>query len=254
MELESKVIWITGASSGIGRALAIQLAQDNTVIASGRSWEKLLKLKEEVPEIVIRQADVTQPSELSFTCSFIEQLFGKLDMLIANAGHCEYMDVRRFDSSVAWRMMETNYMGFVYSLEASLPLLRRAESPHIIAMSSSSVYAGLPRAEAYSASKAAISQFMESLAADLKPEGFTLSVIHPGFVDTELTRHNDFPMPLIMTPDKAAKRIIDGIQRERFTIDFPKPLTWVLKLLKSTPFSVRHRITGSLSRNAQHEL
>ena len=254
MELENKVIWITGASSGIGRALAVQLAQENTVIASGRCWEKLLQLKEDVPEIVIRQADVTQPSELAYTCRFIEQLFGKLDMLIANAGHCEYMDVRHFDSSIAWRMMETNYMGFVYSLEASLPLLRRAESPHIVAMSSSSVFAGLPRAEAYSASKAAISQFMESLAADLKPEGFNLSVIHPGFVDTDLTRHNDFPMPLIMTPDKAAKRIIRGIAREQFSIDFPRTLTWLLRCLKSTPFFVRHRITGSLSRNAQHEL
>ena len=254
MILQNKIIWITGASSGIGRALAMQLASENTVIATSRSWEKLLTLKEDVPEIIIRQADVTQPSELAFTARFIEQLFGRLDMLIANAGHCEYLDVQSFDSSIAWRMMETNYMGFVYSLEACLALLRRSEAPHIVAMSSSSVYAGLPRAEAYSASKAAISQFMESLAADLKPEGFRLSVIHPGFVETDLTKQNDFAMPLIMTPTKAAKRIIDGLERERFNIDFPKTLTWVLRCLKSTPFSIRHRITGSLSRNAHHEL
>ena len=254
MELHNKVIWITGASSGIGRALAKQLAEDNTVIASARSWEKLMALKSEVPEIVIRQADVTAPGELAYTCSFIEQLFGKLDILIANAGHCEYLDVRQFDSSIAWRMMETNYMGFVYTLESCLHLLRRSENPYIVAMSSSSVYAGLPRAEAYSAAKAAISQFMESLAADLKPEGFTLSVIHPGFVETELTKQNDFPMPLIMAPEQAAKHIVKGLENEQFTIDFPKSLVWLLRCLKSAPYRIRHHITSNLSRNVRHEL
>ncbi|MEE2730435.1 MAG: SDR family NAD(P)-dependent oxidoreductase [Pseudomonadota bacterium] len=254
MELRNNVIWITGASSGIGRALAIQLARYNTVIATARSQDKLLQLKEEVPEIVIRHTDVTQMSQLADTSAFIDHMFGRLDCLIANAGHCEYLDVRHFDSGVARRMMETNYLGFVYTLESCLHLLRLSDHPHIVAMSSSSVYAGLPRAEAYSAAKAAISQFMESLASDLKPEGFALSVIHPGFVDTELTRDNDFPMPLLMSSEQAATRIIKGIEHGRFNIDFPKPLTWVLRCLRSTPHFLRHRITSSLSRNVYHDL
>ncbi|HAG93107.1 MAG: short-chain dehydrogenase [Pseudomonadales bacterium] len=252
--LENKVIWITGASSGIGKALAIRLAKTNTVIATSRSQEKLEQLKREYPAIVIKQADVTKPAELASVCGFIEQIFGKLDVLLANAGHCEYLDVRHFDSSIALRMIETNYMGFVYAIESCLHLLRRSETPHIVAVSSSSVYLGLPRAEAYSASKAAVTQFMESLAADLTPEGFSLSVIHPGFVDTELTRQNDFPMPFLMQPDAAAQRIIQGLNRGQYNIDFPKGLTWILRCLRQTPHLIRHRITSSLSRNMQHEL
>jgi short-subunit dehydrogenase len=252
--MQNKIIWITGASSGIGKALATELAKTNTVIATSRSQEKLELLKHESPSIVIKQADVTMPAELAAVGGFIEQIFGKLDVLVANAGHCEYLDVRNFDSSIALRMMETNYMGFVYTIESCLPLLRRSETPHIAAVSSSSVYLGLPRAEAYSASKAAVTQFMESLAADLMSEGFRLSVVHPGFVDTELTQQNDFPMPFLMQPDAAAQRIIQGLNSGSFNIDFPKGLTWMLRCLKQTPHLLRHRITSSLSRNMQHEV
>lgn len=252
--IENKIIWITGASSGIGKALALHLARNNTVIASARSQQKLDQLKKECPNLVIHQADVTSPIELESTCKFIDKLFGHLDMVIANAGHCEYLDVRNFDSSVARRMIEVNYMGFVYTVEASLSLLRRAQAPHLAAMSSSSVYAGLPRAEAYSASKAAVTQFMECLVADLKQEGFTLSVIHPGFVDTDLTQQNDFNMPLLMTTNAAARRIVRGLEKGQFNIEFPKGLTWALRCLKMFPAFIRHRITSSLSRNMQHEL
>lgn len=252
--MKNKIIWITGASGGIGKALALQLSEHNTVIATARNLEKLEQLKTEAPSVLIRQADITQPAELHSACNFIMQLFERLDVVIANAGQCEYMDVKEFDSSIALRMMQINYMGFVYTIEACLALLRRAKSPHIVAMSSSSVYLGLPRAEAYSASKAAVTQFMESLAADLTPEGFKLSVIHPGFVDTELTQQNDFPMPLIMNTQKAAEIIIQGLDKGKFNIDFPKGLTWILRCLKATPYFIKHRITGSLSRNIQHEI
>jgi len=252
--MENRIIWITGASSGIGRALALQLAAHNTVIASARSAEKLRSLKAQAPQIIVQTADVNKPAELNAVASHIEQLYGHLDLLIANAGCCEYMDVNCFDSSIAERMMYTNYLGFIYTLEAALPLLRRSRIPYIAAMSSSAVYAGLPRAEAYSASKAAISQFMESLAADMRPEGFRLSVIHPGFVDTELTRSNDFPMPMLMNVENAAERIIDGLNKGKYNIEFPKTLTWVLRALSAIPWFLRHRITSSLSRNAQHGL
>lgn len=252
--IQNKIIWITGASSGIGKSLALQLAKNNTVIASARNQEKLQQLRSEAAGIVIKQADVTKPEELISACRAIDQSFGKIDMVIANAGHCEYMDVKQFDSGIAKRMMDTNYMGFIYTLKASLDLLRKSKTPHIVAMSSSSVFAGLPRAEAYSASKAAISQFMESLSADLKPEGFMLSVIHPGFIDTELTQQNDFAMPLLMSSEDAAKRIISDLGKGRFNIEFPKGLTWILRCLKATPYFIRHRITSILSRNVQHEL
>ncbi|MDY6922124.1 MAG: SDR family NAD(P)-dependent oxidoreductase [Pseudomonadota bacterium] len=251
--MQDRVIWITGASSGIGKALTRQLVQHNQVIATARSEDKLAQLQAEMPQLKIIPADVTQPDQLAAAAQQIETDFGHLDLLIANAGHCEYLDVRQFDSALVRRMMEVNFMGFIHTLEVALPLLRRSRYPQLAAMSSSSVYAGLPRAEAYSASKAAITQFMESLAADLRPEGFSLSVIHPGFVDTDLTRNNNFPMPLIMAPDQAASRIIRGLARQRFNIDFPKGLTWTLRFLKTIPYVLRHRITASMSRNTQHE-
>ncbi len=251
--LKGRVIWLTGASSGIGEGLAIRLAQHNQVFISARSEDALNNLSKQHKNLHSAAADVTDLGQLTAVCRDIEAQFGRLDMLLANAGTCEYLDVKHFDSGCAQRMMDINYMGFVKSLEAALPLLRRSSHPYIAAVSSSSIFAGLPRAQCYSASKAAITQFMECMAADLRSEGFTLSTIHPGFVDTPLTKHNDFPMPMLVSTNKAVSHIIKGLERTKYNIEFPKTLSFLLKLIKFTPPFLRHSITGSMSRNPAHE-
>ena len=251
-ELNEKVIWITGASSGIGKSLALALAENNIVVASSRNEKRLEALAKTNPNIQALPADVTNPENLANVARDIQRGFGRLDLLIANAGDCIYLDVNAFDSFAAKSMIDTNYLGFVYTLEAALPLLRQSKAPYICAISSSSIYAGLPRAAAYSASKAAISQFMECLAADLRHEGFHLSVVHPGFVDTPLTQANDFPMPFMVSPQQSVKHILKGLERTQFNIEFPKRLTLLLKSLKLAPPFIRHRITSKLSRNASH--
>ncbi len=167
---------------------------------------------------------------------------GGLDIAFLNAGICEYVDVATFDSAVFERTMKTNFLSMVYGIEAMLPLLREGRQPQLIGMSSTVAYRGLPRAEAYGASKAAIKHLFESLQIDLQRDGIAVSVVCPGFVRTPLTDRNDFPMPFLVEVDEAARRIVDGIEARRPEIHFPKRFSIPFKLLALLP----HRLYGAL--------
>lgn len=248
-KMKDRIIWITGATSGIGKALCDSLSAENTVIASGRSAINHIQNGTSNENIHWLAADVTKLHEMKYIANYIDRKFGALDMVICNAGDCQYLEPNHFDTEIIAKMLNVNFFGFINTLSASLPLLRKSNTPYIVAISSSSAYAGLPRAAAYSASKAAISQFMECLVADLKNEGFAFSIVHPGFVDTPLTQKNDFPMPFILSATECSKRIISGLRKQKYNIDFPKPLTILLKLLQHSPPAIRHHITAKLSRS-----
>ncbi len=242
--LNDRRIWITGASSGIGQALAGALAkQGNQVIISGRSADRLEETRRLCPDriqalpfdVVSRQANLDAARS-------IESTFGFLDVVVLNAGTCEYLDVQSFDTELVRRVNETNYMGFVHGVEASLPLLRKGNSPYLVGMSSTVAYTGLPRAEAYGASKAAIRHFLQSLRVDLAAEGIDVSIICPGFVKTPLTDLNDFAMPLRITSDEAARYIVRGMQRRQHEIAFPPLFVAFIKLLALLPSRLRNRL------------
>jgi len=123
----------------------------------------------------------------------------------------------------------------VYGIEAVLPLLRQSPAPQLVGMSSTVAYRGLPRSEAYGASKAAIKNLFESLQIDLAREAFRVSVVCPGFVRTPLTDRNDFPMPFRIEADEAARRIVDGIEAGKPEIHFPRRFSLLFKLMTLLP-------------------
>jgi NAD(P)-dependent dehydrogenase (short-subunit alcohol dehydrogenase family) len=231
-------VWVTGASAGIGRAVVMELVRRGArVIASARNEQALNELARECggDRAVVLPLDVADRQANLRAAETIRQRFGGLDIAFFNAGICEYVDVMKFDSSMFERTMQTNFLSMVYGIEASLPLLRAGLHPQLVGMSSTVAYRGLPRAEAYGASKAAIKHLFESLDLDLMKDGIAVSIVCPGFVKTPLTDRNDFPMPFRIEADEAACRIVDGIEARRPEIHFPKRFSLLFKLLSLLP-------------------
>jgi short-subunit dehydrogenase len=228
----NRCIWITGASSGLGRALAQQLAgAGNFVIVSARSQSALSDLALQFPgKIKILPLDVSNTMDLQKTAAQLRDITDYLDMVICAAGICEYEDNLLFDAKSYERTMDVNFLGVVRTLNVALPLLKKSQTrPHFIAISSLSSCVGFPRAEAYGSSKAALNYFMQSLRADLVNIPLDLSIVRPGFIATKLVAQNDFEMPFMMTPDVAAQRIIKDVGKRKFMIDFPRRLSWPLR-------------------------
>ncbi|MEM7400905.1 MAG: SDR family NAD(P)-dependent oxidoreductase [Pseudomonadota bacterium] len=235
---ENKSVWVTGASSGIGRAIVIALSNINChIFISSRSEEKLQETVEKCnnKEITILAGDLTSKQTNHTILEQINQSNSGLDIAILNAGNCEYVDIEAFDSDLFARQINTNFMSMVYGIEASLPLLKRSSSAQLIGMSSTAAYLGLPRSEAYGASKAAIRNMFAALRVSLKPLNINASVICPGFVETELTDKNDFDMPAIISAERSAEYILAGIAANKQEIHFPKRFSLTLKLLSSLP-------------------
>jgi NAD(P)-dependent dehydrogenase (short-subunit alcohol dehydrogenase family) len=235
---DRKRVWVTGASAGIGRAVVVELARRGaTAIASARNREALDQLVTDCRSHPVHALplDVTDRQANLQAVKTIGEQFGGLDIVLFNAGTCEYVDVAKFDSALFERMIQTNFLSMVYGIEAVLPLLRRSAHPHLVGMSSAVSYAGLSRAEAYAASKAAIKNMLEGLRIDLRKERIPISIICPGFVKTPLTERNDFPMPFAVSSEEAARRIANGIAAQKQEIHFPKRFSLIFKLLSSLP-------------------
>ena len=241
-----KTLWITGASSGIGRALAVALSQFNcTLYLSARSHDNLQQTQaacQTQASIHIIAGDLSVQKDNQIICESIDKQQGHLDIAILNAGTCEYVDIDEFDSAIFKRLMDINFMGMVYGIEASLPLLKKSQSAQLIGMSSTAAYLGIPRSEAYGASKAAIVNMFKALAVSLKPHNIASSVICPGFVATELTAKNTFSMPALVTVDSAAEIILRGIREQQHEIHFPKRFSWCLKFISCLPLSIQYRL------------
>ena len=241
-------IWLTGASSGIGLALARRLlAQGHRVALSARRREPLERLASGYPDALVVPCDITDHGSVAEAARRIDAAFAGLDLLLHDAGTCEYLDARHFDLVLIERVLEVNLHGALKVIDAGLPLLRRARDeragrPLLAAVSSAAAYLPLPRAEAYGASKAALSHFLESLRIDLTDEAIDVSVIHPGFVETPLTARNDFAMPLRLDADSAADAILAGLERRDLDVHFPRRFTYLIKLLGSLPPGLRLRL------------
>jgi short-subunit dehydrogenase len=235
---DSRVIWITGASSGLGRSVALQLADEgNRVIASARNQEELEKLTALNANITALPCDITDEDAMETLRSRIVEIAPSLDQVILNAGNCEYLDFPDPDWSAVRRVMEVNFFGTVNCVKLALPLLRKSNSarPHVVAVVSQVTAAPFPRAEAYGASKAAMRYFFDSLRMDLAADDIDVTVVNPGFVDTPLTRKNDFPMPFLMQVDEAAERIVKNIAARPRQYSFPLRLSALLSLSKILP-------------------
>lgn len=250
-------IWLTGATSGIGEALARKLiAQGHHVVLSARNSEALEGLCQGHPHAYALPLDVSDRQAVLSAGEAIQERLGALDLALFNAGTCEYLNAQQFDMDLVERVFKPNLFGTLYGVEAALPLLRAARQQglpaRLAATSSASAYLPLPRAEAYGASKAAVTYFLESLRLDLDQEGIDVSLIHPGFVKTPLTDRNDFPMPMQVTAEQAADAIIAGLVKGRLDIHFPRRFTYIVKLLGILPPALRRHIGLRMTR-AQKE-
>lgn len=230
--ITNRCIWITGASSGLGRELARQLAKaGNFVIASGRSQRALAELASEYPgRIKSLPLDVSIQLDAKAALSQLRDITDYLDMVICAAGICEYEDNLVFDPALYQRQVDVNFLGVVRIFNLALPLLKAAQHrAHFVAVSSLSSCVGLPRAEAYGASKAALNYFMQSLRVDFAKLPLDFSLVRPGFIATPLTSHNDFAMPFMQQVEVASAHIIKQLAKRKFAIDFPRQLSWPLR-------------------------
>lgn len=226
-------ILITGATSGIGKQLALDYhAEGHEVWAVGRN-EKIL---EELNAIGIHtgRVDLSNREESLEWFSTLEVL----DVAILNAGTCEYMDMPNFDSKLVARVMRSNVESMAISIEGILPLLKNGNKPLLAGVGSSAAYLHLPRAEAYGASKAAIAYMIDTLRVTLSPYKIDVSLVCPGFVKTPLTDLNDFPMPFLISVEQASKSIRKGIANRKKEIHFPQRFTILMKLFSLVPRSL----------------
>jgi len=251
--LQNRRIWVTGASSGIGRDLALALSQSGArLVLSGRNRERLEEVASACAgEALVVAFDAAERDANQAAATKIAEHFGALDTVILNAGICEYIDLPAFDAEAVKRVMDVNFMGIVYGIEASLPLLRKGVTPHLVGMSSTVAYTGLPRAEAYGASKAAIRHLLQALRVDLAAEKIDVSIICPGFVQTPLTDLNDFPMPMRISAGESARRICKGLVRRSHEIRYPPLFALMLRILAILPSRLRTRLLLPMSPNRQ---
>ena len=230
--------WITGASGGIGRATALRLARDGwTVFATARGADDLEALASESDgpgRIVPLPADVTDPDAMNACMARILET-GPLALAILNAGIYTPMRAQGFDAATARRMFDVNLGGVANALDPVLKHMIGRRGGHVALTASVAGYRGLPDASAYSATKAGLIAMAEALAMDLVDLGVRISVINPGFVETDATSVNEFEMPFLMTPDEAAKRIVTGLAQPGFEIAFPRRFAWMLRLIGLLP-------------------
>lgn len=250
-------LWVVGASSGIGRALVRQFdAPGRTIFVSARDGVALEELREELAaRVVVLPLDIVDSEAVKKAAAVIDEHTAGLDLVVINAGTCEYIDANDIDTDLIERVMRTNFLAATQIVRCVLPLLRvsrrmrRDFSPMLVLVASSVTFQALPRAGAYGASKAALRYFAESLKIDLQHEAIDVRVVSPGFVKTPLTDRNDFSMPFLISADQAARRIMKGLTSSRFDIHFPRRFTWLLKLFACLPDSLRFNLLGKMSRH-----
>ena len=235
----SEHVWITGASYGIGAALARRLAADGANVAvSARSRDKLKALKQESSgSISSHPLDVTDPEAVSRVIDEVDQE-GPIDIAVLNAGSHKPVSARNFKTDELRELFELNVFGVANCLEQLMPRMIKRRQGRIAVVASLAGYRGLPTASYYGASKAALINMVESLRFDLSRKGVIMQLIDPGFVRTPLTDKNDFEMPFLVEPEFAAEKIVKGLRSNRFEIAFPTTFVAIMKLLRCLPYSL----------------
>jgi short-subunit dehydrogenase len=228
---------VTGASTGIGREIALVLASRGVKVAvTARSAARLSELAENSPLIMPVSADVTNPQDMARAHAAIVSSLGAIDLAILNAGVWDPMGGTDFTAARVADSMAVNYMGLAHALEPLLPAMIEARRGQVALVASVAGYRGLPRAAAYAPSKAAAISLAEVLHADLARHGVKVSIVNPGFVETPMTSVNTFPMPFIIKADDAARRIVKGLAKGKFEIAFPWQMVAILKLARALPY------------------
>ncbi|HSA80843.1 MAG TPA: SDR family NAD(P)-dependent oxidoreductase [Geminicoccaceae bacterium] len=246
-------IWITGASSGIGRALGLRLAGDgHHVAASARGADALAALGNETRAfkgaIHPYPLDVTDREATAAAIAAIERDLGPIDIAVLAAGTHKPVSAEAFEADGLARLVAINLIGVGNCLEPLLQRMIARRRGRIALVSSVAGYRGLPTSAYYGATKAALINLAESLKFDLDRHGVTMQLIDPGFVRTPLTDKNEFAMPFLIEPEAAAERIARGLESSRFEITFPRRFTYLLKLLRCLPYRLYFPLVARATR------
>jgi short-subunit dehydrogenase len=233
----SKNVWITGASSGIGKALAIKFANEGWQVAASARRENLLQeLNSNNSNIHSFPLDVKDEPATKKVFQDIVKKFEAVDICVFCTGIHDPESEKKLSNEKIREIMETNFFGTVNCIMAVNAYFRERKNGHISIVSSVAGYRGLPAASGYCASKAALTSLAESLYVDFKRFNVRVSVVSPGFIKTPMTDKNKFPMPMIKSPEYAAEKMFIGLTKKNaFEIHFPIALTLIMKLLKIMP-------------------
>ena len=245
-----KTIWITGASSGIGKSLALKFANEGwQVAASARREDLLNQLSESNQNISPFPLDVTSRENCEEIFEKIKNKFESIDTCFFSTGTWDPKKEKEIDIDQMKKVMEVNFFGTLNCIKAVEMYFKEKKNGNISIVSYIDGYRGLPNSTGYGASKAALNNLAESLYFDFGRYNVRVSLISPGFIKTPMTDKNQFKMPFLKTPEFAAEKIYNGlINGSSFEIDFPKELTLILKFLKILPDSVYFKLIRKLTK------
>ncbi len=245
VKLAGKTYWLVGASEGLGRALAAELATAGVrVCLSARNRERLESLAASLPasaagEHLIAPCDIADRESVAAALASLPAIDG----VIINAGVYEPVTATAWNAEAVEAMCDVNFTGTARVLGQAVPVLNRQGHGHIVIIGSLAGYRGLPGAIGYASSKAAVMHLAECLRLDLAPQDFCVQTINPGFIKTRLTKKNNFAMPYIMTAEAAAHEVRKAMESGRFRTDFPRRFAWRFKLARLLPDSLFFRLT-----------
>ena len=239
MSENQKKIWITGASSGIGKALAEKFSLEGWKVAISARRKEILDEMAEKENIFSYPLDVTNQIQIKDVFSKIINDFGDLDLCVFSSGTYDPKLEQEINIKQNKFVMETNFFGVLYCIKTVEKYFKEKKEGHISIVSSIAGYRGLPNSSGYGPSKAALTNLTESLYFDFKKHNVRISLVSPGFIKTPLTDKNEFQMPFIKSPEFAAEKMFNGLTKTKaFEIHFPKALTVILKLLRILPYKI----------------
>ncbi len=238
--MQPGIAWIIGGGSGIGAGVATLLAERGwTVAISGRRQEKLDAVAATHDAIRAYRLDVTDLDAVREVTQRVIDNLGRIDLFVFGAADWQPSAVGDYGFEKFHRLVDTNYLGVIRMAEPVLTQMRRQGGGHFAVIASLAGYFGLPRSAAYSSTKAGLINLLETMRTELEPENIKVRMIAPGFVKSELTARNDFPMPLLLETADGARRIVDGLTRsDRFEIAFPRRMVWLMKTVRWLPYPV----------------
>jgi len=239
MSENQKKIWITGASSGIGKALAEKFASEGWKVATSARRKEILDKMSSHENIFSYPLDVTNQDQIKISFEKIIEDFKGLDLCVFSSGTYDPKLEQEINVKQNKFVMETNFFGVLYCINAVENYFKNKKNGHISIVSSVAAYRGLPNSSGYGPSKAALTNLAESLYFDFKKHNVRISLVSPGFIKTPLTDKNEFPMPFIKSPEFAAEKMFNGLTKSKaFEIHFPKALTILLKIFRVLPYKI----------------
>ena len=238
VDFNGKTYWLIGASEGLGRALAHDLDKVGAkLVLSARSQDRLNDLASDLTNARVVPIDVTDPEKVKLA---VKQV-GDIDGVVYIAGAYDPMSATEWDGASAMLMCNVNFIGAMHVMGHVVPAMVAKGSGDITLIGSLAGYRGLPKSIGYSASKAALVSLAETLRFDLKDTGVVVRIVNPGFIKTRLTQKNAFKMPMLMSPEDAAKHVLKAMRRTRFRTEFPAPFSWGIRLLDYLPDVIVYR-------------